>query len=151
MHNRYGSLILKPTLLIAESDPELCAVYERFIRARGYKVETACDGLECLAKLRRVTPAAIVLDLGLRWGGGDGVLAWLREEKATHGIAVILTATAPPAADLSTIIEPPVIGLLFKPFTLSILLEKVRYAVATAQEAARHRAELPPFSELYLG
>jgi hypothetical protein len=44
-------------------------------------VETASDGLDCLKKLRRATPAALVLDLKLHWGGGDGVLAWLREDR----------------------------------------------------------------------
>ena len=40
----------------------------------GYEPETACDALDCLAKLRRSNPALLVLDVGLLWGGADGVL-----------------------------------------------------------------------------
>src|SRR5215472_6746841 len=121
---------MKPTLLIADTDAELCDFYQKFLTARGYEVETASDGLDCLAKLRRATPAAVVLDLELHWGGGDGVLAWLREERAASGIAVILTATAGRPADLNEIIEPPVTGFLLKPFPLKALLERIRSAIA---------------------
>jgi DNA-binding response OmpR family regulator len=85
---------MRETLLIADGDAELCDIYRQFLTARGYEVETSSDGLNCLRKLRQVTPAVLLLDLELRWGGGDGVLDWIREESPTHGIPVILTATA---------------------------------------------------------
>ena len=69
---------MKQRLLIADRDAELCEVFRTFLTERGYEVETSTDGLDCLAKLRQVTPAVLVLDLELLWGGGDGVLAWLR-------------------------------------------------------------------------
>jgi DNA-binding response OmpR family regulator len=127
---------MKPTLLIADSDPELCKVYQSFFAAHGYEVETASDGLDCVAKLRRATPAALVLDLKLRWGGADGVLAWLREERTASEVAVILTATASAGLDTGEVVVPPVIGFLLKPFTLTTLLESVRSAVTKGQKAA---------------
>jgi DNA-binding response OmpR family regulator len=142
---------MKPTLLFADSDAGFCDFYQKVITARGYEVETASDGLDCLAKLRRATPAAVVLDLELPWGGGNGVLAWLREERATSGVAVILTSTAWPPQDGTEVNEPPVTGFLLKPFTLTALLEKVRFAVATGQEMARNVGRIPALSELYLG
>ena len=77
-----------------------------------------------------MTPAALVLDLELRWGGGDGILAWLREENPAHGIPVILTGTAKYPQAFASFIEPPVVDYLPKPFALTALLEKVRSAVA---------------------
>jgi two-component system response regulator MprA len=142
---------MKPTLLIADSNAELCAVYQSFITERGYEVETASDGLDCLARLRRATPAAVVLDVDLPWGGGSGVLAWLREERAASDVAVILTATAGHPLDLSTVIEPPVIDLLLKPFTLTALLERVRAAVAKGQQRAQKAGQIPAFSDLFSG
>jgi DNA-binding response OmpR family regulator len=122
---------MKPTLLIADGDAELCDLYRTFIAARGYRVETASDGLDCLAKLRQATPAAVMLDGELPWGGSDGVLAWLREERATSDVAVILTATAWPPRGVTQGFEPPVTGILLKPFPLTVLLERVRSAVAS--------------------
>ena len=141
---------MKPTtLLIAESDAELCDLYQRFIATRGFAVETASDGLDCLAKLRRATPAAVVLDLELPWGGGSGVLAWLREERAASDVPVILTATAAHPADAGQCIAPPVIDFLPKPFPLTTLLDKVRTAVARGTQATA--GQVPASTELYFG
>ena len=121
---------MKETVLIADGDAELCNLYRQFLTERGYRVETSSDGLDCLRKLRRMTPAALVLDLEIRWGGGDGILAWLREEKPAHGIPVILTAAAGYPQASTAFIEPAVVGYLRKPFPLTALLKKVRSAVA---------------------
>ena len=102
---------MKPRLLIADRDAELCEVFRRFLTERGYEVETSTDGLDCLAKLRQVTPAVLVLDLELFWSGGDGVLAWLREERSASKIPVLLTATAAAPRDMAELHEPPVVGL----------------------------------------
>jgi DNA-binding response OmpR family regulator len=121
---------MKPMLLIAEGDAELCDIYRNFLTERGYEVETASDGLDCLAKLRRAMPAALVLDRELRWGGGDGVLAWLREQRDTCALPVVLTTTAGDSIDVFPDIKPPVVKFLPKPFGLTALLESVRAAVA---------------------
>jgi DNA-binding response OmpR family regulator len=118
------------TVLIADDDPELCELYQTFLARLGYRVETAADGLDCVAKLRRLTPSVLVLDSELRWGGGDGVLAWLREENALDGIPVILTGTAGHHQDLPDVVEPPVVYYLPKPFALAAFLECVQSAVA---------------------
>jgi DNA-binding response OmpR family regulator len=125
-------------LLIADGDAALCDVHRMFFTRMGYEVETALDGLDCLAKLRRLLPAVLVLDLELRWGGGDGVLARLREERTFAEIPVVLTTTAGCDQDLAAFLEPPVVNCLPKPFALSALLESVRSAAAT-----RRRGEPP--------
>lgn len=141
---------MKQTLLIADGDAELCDVYERFLTERGYEVETSSDGLDCLRKLRQVSPAVLVLDLELRWGGGDGVLAWLREENPTPATSVVLTTTAcsPDGAERT---EPPVVACLPKPFTLTALLTSVRAAVANGHEGARKASCVPASPELFIG
>src|SRR5262249_29864893 len=108
---------MRQRLLIAESDAELCNIYQKFLAKCGFDVETASDGLNCLEKLRQVMPEVLVLDRELSWGGGDGVLAWLREQNSATSAAVILTATAGHARDGLEDLEPPVAKLLAKPFT----------------------------------
>jgi DNA-binding NtrC family response regulator len=125
---------MKQTLLIANGDGALCDIYRRFLVECGYAVETSSDGLNCLRKLRQAKPAVLVLDMELRWGGGDGVLAWLREESPAHGIPVILTATAGYPRDFSGSVEPPVVDFLPEPYALRALLESVRFAVANEQK-----------------
>jgi DNA-binding response OmpR family regulator len=126
---------MKQTVLIADGDDELCAAYQRFLSSCGYLAQTSTDGVDCLEKLRRVMPAVIVLDPDLRWGGGDGVLAWLREEDSTHTVPVIVTPTAGCAWENARFTLPPVAECLPKPFALTALLDSVRSAIARGQLA----------------
>jgi DNA-binding response OmpR family regulator len=143
---------MKPTLLIAESDAELRDAYRRFLAARGYDVETAADGLDCLEKLRRLAPAVCVLDRELPWGGADGVLALLREERATPGVAVVLTATAGHPADAAADVKPPVVQVLPKPFMLTALLESVRGLMARrGREEPFHANHASTSPEYFIG
>jgi DNA-binding NtrC family response regulator len=143
---------MKQTLLIADGDAELCDLYEMFLTECGYEVETSSDGLDCMRKLQQVTPAALVLDLELCWGGSDGVLAWMREESPAHGIPVILTAWPEYPQDFAEFIEPPVVDYLPKPFALTALLESIRSAVGNRgrmEPSNLHR--VPAYSELFVG
>jgi DNA-binding response OmpR family regulator len=143
---------MKPTLLIGDDDAELRDLFRIYITGRGYDVETASDGLDCLAKLRRATPAAVVLDLELRWGGGDGVLAWLREERAAPRVPVILTATGGSSPDAAKGKEPPVVQVLPKPFKLTALLMSVRAAVAHNARTQQFNGDhLSDCSEPFIG
>ncbi len=140
---------MKPTLLIAEGDAELRDVYHKFLTGRGYHVETASDGLGCLEKLRRADPAVFILDRDLRWGGSDGVLAWLREGGARRELRVVLTATAEHSASADGAAEPPVVRYLHKPFALAALLECVRAALGEPgrdEPFDQNRAARPDFS-----
>lgn len=142
---------MKQTLLIADGDTELCDVYRKFLADRGYEVATSSDGLDCLRKLRELTPAVLVLDLELCWGGGDGVLAWLREENRSPAVSVVLTATAWSSPDVAERRAPPVVGYLPKPFGLTALLETVRAAIAKGQEGACKASFVPVSPEFFIG
>jgi two-component system response regulator MprA len=132
------SFLMNQALLIADGDAELCDVYRGFFACQGFDVKTALDGLDCVEKLRRVTPAVLVLALELRWGGGDGVLAWLREEGAKSGVPVILTIAAGSPPHMAAFTEPPVVDHLCKPFALTALLERVRSAGARTGALTRN-------------
>jgi DNA-binding NtrC family response regulator len=113
-------------LLIADGDAELCDLYEMSLWEYGYEVETASDGLDCLRKLRQTMPAVLVLDLEIHWGGGDGVLAYLREESFAPETPVILTSTSLYPYDFTDDLERPVVAYLPKPFAVTALLTIVR-------------------------
>src|SRR5258707_15077990 len=105
---------MKRTQRIADGDADLCNLCRRFLTGRGYEVETTSNGLDCQRRLRQRTPSALVLDLEILWGGGDGVLAWLREENLTNAIPVILTAMPGSLQDVAELIEAPVVDYLPK-------------------------------------
>jgi DNA-binding response OmpR family regulator len=113
-------------LLVADSDPWLRNRCRGYFADRGSQVEVAADGLECLESLHRVPPDVLVLEWELPWGGGDGVLAFLREERFAWPRTVILTTTD--CAVVVSRLEPPVAAMLCKPFCMAALSEEIRRA-----------------------
>jgi len=128
---------MRQTLLIADGDARFCDLYRQLLTESGYEVETASDGLDCLEKLRREMPGILVLDQELRWGGADGVIAWLREEGPPTGLSVVLTAPVGHPLDVVEDIDPAIGKTLSKPFGLRALLDCVRAAVAKKEREVR--------------
>lgn len=125
---------MKPRVLIAGSDSQLCDVYQKFLRECGFEADVAQDALDCIRKLRQRTPAAVVLHRQLLWGGSDGVLSWLREERPVSPIPVIVTSTADRSKDGDQDEKPPVVKVLAKPSDLAGLLESVASAITASRQ-----------------
>lgn len=71
---------MKARFLITDHDPLILEEVRRFLGVRGYEVTAATNGLQCVDQLRETAPTILVLDPEMLWGGGEGVLDWLREE-----------------------------------------------------------------------
>jgi len=133
-----------PTVLFTDADRQMRDVYAWLLDSYGFKVDTTGAGLECLAKLRRFVPDLLILDLELPWGGGDGVLAILREEPRLLPTRVVLTSAVAPAHVLDGLACPPVVQALAKPFQLSALFERAALAAFVEQEQRPGRTQRQP-------
>ncbi len=116
---------MTPSVLVADADPELCDLYRRFFSHRGWQVRTSGGGLECLAQLSEFSPQLLILDVALPWGGADGLLAVMRDHCGLARIPVILTSTGVFPEELSSLMSPPVVKVLWKPFPLTALFDIV--------------------------
>ena len=83
-----------PRVLVAASEVTVRETYHRIFSGLGYEVETASSGVDCMAKLRQFRTDMLLLDLGIRWGGGDGVLATMRDDGALRKVPVFLIPLA---------------------------------------------------------
>src|SRR5947209_8489515 len=119
---------MMPVVLVTDADPELTHLFRQFLIEKGYAVETASGGLECLDRLRRNSPDVLVLDRELPWGGGDGVLARLREDGPVPPPAVVLTTGS--SACPPEVLDSAVVGCLRKPFALAELLECITVSLS---------------------
>lgn len=79
-----------PRLLIADRDARVREECRRYLRACGYAVNVAADGLQCLASLQESPPDVMVLDPEIPWGGGSGVLECLRDDFSGLAVTVLL-------------------------------------------------------------
>jgi CheY-like chemotaxis protein len=111
------------TLLLADRDPLLVADYCHILERRSFEVHTAVDGLECLAKLQDVRPDVLLLEHDLLWGGSEGVLALIGTELSIPDVPVVLIGGEAMPDELSSLVAPPVVACLRKPFRIRALLD----------------------------
>jgi CheY-like chemotaxis protein len=121
---------MNPILLIADGDTPRRDLYRRLFTDRGYVVETATGGLQCLAQLRRLHPDVLVVNSDLPWGGGAGVLARMRQDSDLTATLVVVVGTT--GIVPSDILSPPVVACLLKPYRLETLIQAVSAASANA-------------------
>jgi CheY-like chemotaxis protein len=128
---------MKRRLLIADADRAMAGLYNAYFSKAGYSVETVSDSLACVSRLRRDLPDLLLLDQALPGGGGDEVLACLREECALTRIPVVVMTDLIPIHSLSRLTTPPVIRYLGKrcPFVT------LRYCIDSALASALRRPQ----------
>ncbi len=79
-------------ILVAEEDPERLSALVDKLKAEGFEVLSAQDGLEALDRAREEVPDAIVLNMLLRRIDGLRVCEILKSNPATTNIPVLLIA-----------------------------------------------------------
>ena len=77
-------------VLIIDDDPTVRDLMTQFLERQGFAVVTAHGGVDGLARVREVTPAAITLDIMMPDLDGWTVLAALKGDPATADIPVIV-------------------------------------------------------------
>lgn len=78
------------TILVVDDDPSAVEIVQTYLEARGYRVATASDGREALAKLEEVRPALVLLDVMMPGMDGWRVLQALKGDPRTARIPVVV-------------------------------------------------------------
>lgn len=78
------------TVLLVDDDDETLALHAEYFRRAGYRVETATNGNEALAKALKVRPDAIVLDLVMPHLDGWETAEFLRAYAPTNGTPLVV-------------------------------------------------------------
>jgi DNA-binding response OmpR family regulator len=120
----YGAIVRKKVLIV-EDDPDLVELLSFNLRAAGFAVGTAADGLDAIKKARSLIPDLILLDLMLPELDGFGVCEILRRDPATAGIPIIMvTAMSSQFARLAGM-EAGANDFITKPFSPKQLISRV--------------------------
>ncbi len=112
----------KQSLLVVDDEADLAHGLAALLRARGYDVELARDGLEALERLARdPVPDLVLLDYEMPQLDGEEVLRRLRRDPRTAHLPVLLATAS--QIDLSRLRR--VSGLLRKPYPRHVLFEMI--------------------------
>lgn len=81
------------TVLVIEDNPSNLALIQALVARRPeWRLVTATDGREGIARARQLKPELILLDLNLSGLSGEAVLAELRAEAALSGLRIVIVS-----------------------------------------------------------
>ena len=112
-------------LLVCDDEKLIRDMLARALRARGFEVDEAGDGEECLARIRERRPDLVLLDVMMPRMDGLEVVRTLRADPLLHGVQVIvLTARASQDA-LKEVLAAGADDYIAKPFHLGEVMSRV--------------------------
>ena len=116
-------------VLVVEDELAVQTLVKRALRAQGFDVDTANDGLDALVRLELDRPDLIVTDIAMPRLDGMSMVKAIKAHPDTKAIPVIfLTARA----DTRSLIDGINVGARFyvtKPFQIEDLVSKVQKAL----------------------
>jgi two-component system phosphate regulon response regulator PhoB len=112
-------------ILVVDDEPDIVALVVYHLAKAGYKVSSSSTGTDALAIAKRDRPSLIVLDLMLPGMSGFDVLAKLREDASTAGIAVLMLTARKEEPDRIRGLELGADDYLTKPFSPQELVLRV--------------------------
>lgn len=118
---------MQPRILVAESNPERRRLVCEYLADRGYEAAMASTGLDCIDALRGQAPDALVLDLDLPWGGGDGVLRMMQDLPHLRDLPVVVLCSDSTACGGTL---PRGVSVLERPLSPAILGDWIDEAIA---------------------
>lgn len=115
-------------LLVIDDDDAIRSLLFTIFRRRGYKVDTARNGVEALERLASCRYSLIVLDLMMPMMNGYELLGRLAQEpRSDRPVVLVLTAGTEPRN-----LDPEVVaGTMRKPFDIQLLLDTVAACLAS--------------------
>lgn len=122
------------TILVVDDMAIFRETIEAVLRAEGFVVLTASNGMEALAAISRQRPDLVLLDLGMPVMDGLATLRRMRDDAATKQTAVIVLSAETDRARVVEAVKHGITGYLLKSqFSLKTMLDHVKKALGTAQ------------------
>jgi two-component system alkaline phosphatase synthesis response regulator PhoP len=131
----------KRTVLIVEDEPHIAEALQYSLAKEGFRVLIARDGAEGLARARRDTPDAVLLDWMLPELQGLEVCRLLKQDEKTRRIPILMLTVKSEETDKVLGLEMGADDYVTKPFSTRELLARVK--------ALLRRSALPETPEVF--
>jgi two-component system, OmpR family, KDP operon response regulator KdpE len=119
-------------ILIVDDEPNIIGTVAPLVRARGYDVMSAMNGVSALAAVERNAPDLIVLDLGLPDIDGVEVCRRVRD---TMSVPIIVLSARGAEGDKVRALDAGADDYVTKPFGAEELLARIRAALRRSDVA----------------
>ncbi len=116
-------------ILVVDDDADLRRGLHVLLKAHGYEVSFAADGLSSVSVARKEQPDAIILDLGLPAGDGYNVMKRLRAMLPLSQIPIVVLTAKDAATNREASLNAGASHFIEKPFENEELLTCIREAL----------------------
>lgn len=133
-----------PTLLLVEDTAEIRLLVGRGLRQAGYQVIEAKNGLEALAQWQAHRPQLVLMDVCMPEMDGFAAMTGLRELDPEGDCPIIMLTGSDDLSSIERAFELGAADFITKPINLSLLKQRVRYALrgAERERELRHARSL---------
>ena len=138
----------KGKILIVEDDADLRRALSHRLKASGYEVVLAADGLTAVSTARAARPDVVLLDIGLPGGNGLSVLQRYSDCAALIFTPVVVLTGRDPRAVEDEVRKYAVAGFLTKPADNDELLGVIERALGGERDPAGSNATMGTFSRI---
>lgn len=106
------------------------------LRAAGYQVSFAVDGVQATSAVRKESPDLIILDIGLPGGDGFIVIGRLKALAVSCGLPIIALSARDPESHEKRMLDAGAAAYFQKPADNAALLGKIRELLGEGANAA---------------
>lgn len=133
-------------LLVVEDNPELLAYLSR-IFSKDYRVYTATNGAEALAKVPLVQPAIVLSDVMMPEMRGDDLCVAIKENSEMSHIAVVLISALSDQQSIVKGLKVKADAYVTKPFDMQVLQLTIQNLLESRRQLQERLIALDNFNE----
>ena len=120
-----ADLIMAKRILLVDDEPDIRITLSRRLKANGYEIDTAENGMEALEKVKVSLPDLVILDVMLPELNGYQVCRTLREDAKTRDLPVLMLTAKAQQTDKFWGEKIGVTAYLTKPVDENILIKTI--------------------------
>lgn len=115
------------TILVVDDSPSIVKFVSFSLRNNGFRVLSACDGMDAIEKLAqsRSTVDLLVTDLNMPNLDGFGLIATLRQSAQHKGLPIIVLSSEEREEERQRGLAMGATAFISKPFKSSLLLTEI--------------------------
>jgi CheY-like chemotaxis protein len=118
-------------ILIVDDDPTIVQMLSDVLHDEGYEVATATQSLRAFDRAKEAQPDLILMDIMMPYLDGlDQIKLFSLDDDLKDVPIIVITAKAHALDGIQDLRALRIVDYLYKPFEISILLEKIRNALA---------------------
>jgi two-component system chemotaxis response regulator CheY len=114
-------------ILIVDDDATTRKILGLYLKARGYEVAYAENGLEGIEKLGSENPNLIISDLNMPYMDGIEFVKTVRADPARREVPILMVTTEADPEERERALSVGVNGYLVKPVTADVVTQHIRH------------------------